>query len=878
MSLKNIKEYVPPIKAHNEGIVKLDQIELTGRTSAPTDSNLADGRIYYNSDSDILYGRIGSAWVNLGQGGGAGAGSWDAIYNVDKTLTVSSTTFSIAGTHSTGNNLTLTATGSGDCLHITNAGTGYDIAGTSDEWSIKSSSNVGVLELGDGGTINATDGALTIGKTSTATTLAGTLTVDEASTLTGAVTATASITITGSADTTVFTITDGDAVMSNGTFTQTNDDDGTAFALTADSCTTTDAMTISAAGTTSGSALQITTANATLSGGYYIECYDGAAIDFSVGEHGAVTIEGSAAGTDALTLSLGDLEITDSDANQISSVDGTSTLLTLDNEGGAIGSGASILKLDSGGVMNAGAYGLHIVFNGANAAGTTMVYLEPDAGSVGIYVDGAGTALREALKVDADTTGNYHVVSFHSDSVLASGYAVLNVDTGGALASGAHLVKFDLGAGIPNASAVPILIDAASFTGTTKPTIMKIDADGKDAQALEIVSDPTTKDVVSIASDSVIASGMASLKVTAEGAIASAGSILRVDALDCAPASGAIFTLFDFAGINHTNEVIGVKIDAGGKHVQALHVDADPTTGDVAYFHSDAVIADNKGVVHITSAGAIADGAAALRVAVTGTPAAATCYGAEIDFTGITADNDPVALFVNGTGKDVSGILVDTDNTDIDAVVVSGSGAITSAGNMLLVTHDGTPAASANIVQFSFTGTDDNNPTILDILGGGKDCQAISIDVDNTATHAVSVQGDGVLTSAGSMLYVQNDATCAADSFLVKFAFTGTDTNKVGVLSIDADTHGPAIKIDQDGTHATLDQVAIDIDTDNSGNEDQVALNITMVDESKSYFAKFANATSAWTSTKSPETDAEAGWIKIDVNGTAYFVPYYAAS
>lgn len=877
MALKNLKEYVPPIKAHNAGIVKVDQVELTA-TTEPSDSNLAGGRMYFSSVDDTFYGYDGSNWKSFIVTASAGAGTWDSIYNVDKTLTINSTTLTFAGTHATGNALTLTATGSGDCLHITNAGTGYDIAGTSDEWSIKSSGNVGVLELGSSGTINATDGALTIGSSGTATTLAGTLTVDEASTLTGAVTATASITITGTADTDCLTVTAGDVVITNGTITQTNDDNSNAFALTANSCTTTDAFTISATGTTSGSALQITTANATLSGGYYIECYDGAAIDFSVGEHGAVVIEGSAAGTDALTLSLGDIEVTDSDANQISSVDGTDTLLTLDNEGGAIGSGKSILKLDSGGVMNAGAYGLHIVFNGANAAGTTMVYLEPDAGSLGIYIDGASTALREALKIDADTSGNYHMVSFHTDSAHASGYATLNVDTGGAMAAGAHLVKFDLGSGIPNATSIAFLIDAASITGTTKPTVMKIDGDGKDCKCLEIVSDPSTKDVVSIASDSVIASGMASLKVTAEGAIASGGSILRVDALDGAPASGAIFTLFDFANIDHTNEVIGVKIDAGGKHVQALYVDADPTTGSTAYFHSDAVIHADQGVVHIDSAGAIADNSSALRVKLGGTPAGAASYAAEFDLTGVTADNNPGGVFVNGGGKDVAGIKVDTDNTDIHAVEITGSGVLTSAGNMLYVHNNGDCGAGANLIQVKYDGTATNNPTLVDLYGTSKDVQAISSDTDNTATHAVGITGSGVLTSAGSMLYVANDATNAADSFMVKFALTGTDTNKMGVLSIDADTHGPAIKIDQDGTHASTDQVAIDIDTDNSGNGDQVALNITMVDESKSYFAKFANATSAWTSTKSPETDAEAGWIKIDVNGTAQYIPYYDAS
>jgi len=87
----------------------------------------------------------------------------------------------------------------------------------------------------------------------------------------------------------------------------------------------------------------------------------------------------------------------------------------------------------------------------------------------------------------------------------------------------------------------------------------------------------------------------------------------------------------------------------------------------------------------------------------------------------------------------------------------------------------------------------------------------------------------------------------------------------------------PAIKIDADASHATNKVIGMTIDVDNGGAGDQVAIDIDQVDESKSYFARF-NATTAWTSTKNPETNAEDGWIKIMVGSTAYFIPYYAAS
>lgn len=77
------------------------------------------------------------------------------------------------------------------------------------------------------------------------------------------------------------------------------------LALTANSATTGVIAAISATGLTTGAALKITT-NTTATG-EYINCYDGAAVDFKVSRYGAVTIAGNAAGTAALTLSAGDI-------------------------------------------------------------------------------------------------------------------------------------------------------------------------------------------------------------------------------------------------------------------------------------------------------------------------------------------------------------------------------------------------------------------------------------------------------------------------------------------------------------------------------------------------------------------------------------------
>ena len=125
--------------------------------------------------------------------------------------------------------------------------------------------------------------------------------------------------------------------------------------------------------------------------------------------------------------------------------------------------------------------------------------------------------------------------------------------------------------------------------------------------------------------------------------------------------------------------------------------------------------------------------------------------------------------------------------------------------------------------------------------------------------------------------------TAIAEKGLVVFHDAGTNSaaaavypNDSGIEVINKGT-GAAIKIDGVSTNNTLPVVGLQVEVDNEGSGNQIAIDVDLEDEAKAYFARF-DATTAWTSSKSPESDAEAGWLKIMVGSTAYFVPYYAAS
>lgn len=76
--------------------------------------------------------------------------------------------------------------------------------------------------------------------------------------------------------------------------------------VTASAAITGSVLKISADAMAEGNALYITATEATLTTGKYINCYDGAASDFSVAKYGATVIAGNAIGTAALTLTNGD--------------------------------------------------------------------------------------------------------------------------------------------------------------------------------------------------------------------------------------------------------------------------------------------------------------------------------------------------------------------------------------------------------------------------------------------------------------------------------------------------------------------------------------------------------------------------------------------
>lgn len=339
------------------------------------------------------------------------------------------------------------------------------------------------------GNLTAVDGTFTGNVTVTGTflqdalaaaTAATTLTVDGSGA--GGVTiggvSTGTITLGGAA-TLVNLPANTDLVLAGGDLTVTDTANADCVTFTNNTLTTNDLLTLSAAGTrTSNNVIAITdgattastigiVANTQTSGngilygntgagltgaairlnvtdgagftGYYLQCYDGAADDFSIKRYGAVVIGGNAS-TDMITITAGDLQLTAGD------IDVDLGIITVDNtadEGNRIARNnatgtAPVFEIEqthaTGGIAllvdtkntTAAEYAIDITSSGA----TQIHFTANGAAGDGMLYDATDAWTGQAFKIDAGpwlgTAGEGAALDFRSDGAATAeaGHAI----------------------------------------------------------------------------------------------------------------------------------------------------------------------------------------------------------------------------------------------------------------------------------------------------------------------------------------------------------------------------------------------------------------------------------------------------------------------
>ena len=233
------------------------------------------------------------------------------------------------------------------------------------------------------------------------------------------------------------TVTDGDLTLSGGkvaitdgvttsgaglTVTTSATTAGDGILVTANSLTTGSAIkaissgTVTSSGTgiveitttgmTTGNALQIRVAEATLAGGKYIDLYDttGTASIWSVGEDGNTVMAGTALGTDALTLTTGDLTL-------------SSGNITLENAT-ATAVGTIITGYQNSATPAAQDQALKIAAYGEEATSSDKILYGQMTFEVEAATDGATSG---QVKIGVDTAGSIKESFFLTDGHLGIG-------------------------------------------------------------------------------------------------------------------------------------------------------------------------------------------------------------------------------------------------------------------------------------------------------------------------------------------------------------------------------------------------------------------------------------------------------------------------
>lgn len=225
----------------------------------------------------------------------------------------------------------------------------------------------------------------------------------------------------------------------------------------------------------------------------------------------------------------------------------------------------------------------------------------------------------------------------------------------------------------------------------------------------------------------------------------------------------------------------------------------------------------------------------------------------------------------------------------------------------------GTAVATDGAVHIENTGNTGIGLAVYTNIGAEGASELVSIKSDNAAftQNVVQITNDGTgfalnISVVGAMatnkaaLYILNNSVDQTVGYALAWFRDNRSGSSVKVVEIQNAGSGNTLSINNDGTGRGIfidddgagNQASVDIDrdgnsasalaglkitVDNAGAGAVIAIDVSGMsnDETVINLNTTLNTT---LSTKSPETDAEAGWFAVRVGTTQYAVPIYALS
>jgi hypothetical protein len=734
------------------------------------DLTSADRAIGFQSTAPKYWN--GTSWAAFSSGAG-GYTTWDELYANDKSLTIDSTTLTFSLTHATNNGLTFTSgAGTGHLIQITNSGSGNDINGTSDTWSVTKAGLAtfatgsilgGTTKFGTGsatGTITS-NGAYDLVLETNSGTNSSKITITDAANgnITNAMNGTGKFVISGTTThNDAFQVAAGDVVVTLGSLTLSDDQDAISFALTNNTATTignassTGVVNWISTSLTTGALVNLELTEGTLAGGWYLRGWDATAgsASWSIGEKGAMILKGSNATTAVATFTAGKFVM--SDGNVAITSSDTTDFVSLTNDS-LLANNALIVK-GSG------------IFTGTGTSSFVAITPTGATTGTGLYIAlAAATTLSYALDITTSTTTGT-AARLTNTGILTGVGAALSIIADAATTAGASA-----GEGVVNVSVDGLTTGAALNIESLSNELMTSGVLAHfDHSAVGTTIAAKTGALVSLTS-SMTESGtstqdfdMLSIVRTSvhdtAGTLTATGSLLYLE--NVATETGATLTdtvnglevVMDAQGTG-----TGVKITHPATTGKSIDVIASTTTGTVALLTMNSLTTTGVGL-SLTNTGTGMTSGSVLRVASGTTSAVAT--------------NGVVSLFATGAFTSTAvtdGFVRVNANSTLTGTAVAINGNSFTSGIGLNVGDTGTGMTSGSLIRATSatTGAVATNG-ILSVQATGAYTSTANMGIlaaiANTTTAGTVAYISGTSMIGGTLLFLNATAATLTGKYI----------------------------------------------------------------------------------------------------------------
>ena len=670
--------------------------------------------LHLNSDGALVFNNGTTATV-IGAAGSVTSSTWDGIYAADKTLNISGTTLTFDGNHASNNVLTIqnTGAGTGHLLQITNTGTGMDINGTSDSWSV-SAAGVAILE---------------------------------------------ELTIDGTEGSNIFTVTKGDTRFLDGAVAITDDDNAASFTVTNNTATTASVAVFVGSGAftgnTTSSWMTITPSGLTTGTAVYLPV---AALTTGKALHIVAN-----AVTDGLVVNITSSSTVHTATGRllnIASTAATNTSAVLNEIATAANDETILLRLTASDLLAAGRI---LDFSASSMTTGTAIY----AGALDGLTTGIGISI--ASTSTGMTTGSLARFSTGTTGAVATN-GIVSIRGTGAHTSTSNVGLLDVQSSGATGAATIVNIKSTA-AAQTDTTLLNVEASGfttgYTGSMVRIKSVTTTGacKVVDILADGITSGGTAvdlsvdalttgiGLNIANSAGAMTTGSLLRI----AAQGTGAIATN-GIVSFTHTGNFTSTSaVDGGFVEIKAN----DTTAGTVFNLVADAL---TTGIgMQLSNATSAMTSGSLLRITASGTGTVATNGIVSITHGGIfVSTSNAGVLDVRATamvGTASNGTLVNfmtTAAAQVDTTVlnVENSGFTTGyTGTMLRVKSPSTTGACkvVGIIADGMTSAGVGLHISAAALAAGG--MGISVDITAaTAGNLLNLITTGAYTGTGMAL------------------------------------------------------------------------------------------------------------------------------